>query len=407
MIRAGWLTTGKMVIYPVANLADGRQLVNWVAEIETPHHTARDWNRRGEIGDFIGAFADWHFDWLDVPALIRAAESILEFPMVDQEPLPWWSRGRVTLMGDAAHPMYPRGSNGAGQAILDARALADALARYDDPVAALALRSTAAARHGGGRAHESQQSAGRHPARSVRAHGRQAVRADRGRHQPRRARRDVRSLQARRGPCPIPRKESDHETRAGRDDVRNERPLQRHRRRAGTVSEPPGQGDRSVHARDRHRHPRAYARSEAVRRLEAACRGGESCRSERQYRHRSRRQVAPGRLHAPDDREHDRAQPKPVQDDSIRSRQGFRPRRAAGARAPRAGRASFAAVQRPSRSSSRWPRRARASSTMRRPATGRRIILRWSSSSRRPRSTSCTCRTRGPRKRCRISSAGR
>jgi 2-polyprenyl-6-methoxyphenol hydroxylase-like FAD-dependent oxidoreductase len=138
MIRAGWLTTGKMVIYPVANLADGRQLVNWVAEIETPHHTARDWNRRGEISDFIGAYADWHFDWLDVPALIRAAESILEFPMVDQEPLPWWSRGRVTLMGDAAHPMYPRGSNGAGQAILDARALADALARHDDPVAALA-----------------------------------------------------------------------------------------------------------------------------------------------------------------------------------------------------------------------------------------------------------------------------
>ena len=137
MIRAGWLTTGKMVIYPVANLADGRQLVNWVAEIETPHHTARDWNRRGEIGDFIGAFADWHFDWLDVPALIRAAESILEFPMVDQEPLPWWSQGRVTLMGDAAHPMYPRGSNGAGQAILDARALADALAGHDDPVAAL------------------------------------------------------------------------------------------------------------------------------------------------------------------------------------------------------------------------------------------------------------------------------
>ena len=216
MIRAGWLTTGKMVIYPVANLADGRQLVNWVAEIETPHHTARDWNRRGEIGDFIGAFADWHFDWLDVPALIRAAESILEFPMVDQEPLPWWSRGRVTLMGDAAHPMYPRGSNGAGQAILDARALADALARARRSCRRTrGLRGHAAARHGGGRAHESQQSAGCHPARSVRAHRRQALRADRGRHQPRRARRDVRSLQARRGPCPTRERRSDHETRAG------------------------------------------------------------------------------------------------------------------------------------------------------------------------------------------------
>jgi 2-polyprenyl-6-methoxyphenol hydroxylase-like FAD-dependent oxidoreductase len=63
-----------------------------------------------------------------VPAFIRRAATILEFPMVDQDPLPWWTRGRVTLLGDAAHPMYPRGSNGAGQAILDARALCDALA---------------------------------------------------------------------------------------------------------------------------------------------------------------------------------------------------------------------------------------------------------------------------------------
>jgi 2-polyprenyl-6-methoxyphenol hydroxylase-like FAD-dependent oxidoreductase len=140
MIRAGWLATGKMVIYPIADDVDddGRQLVNWVAEIETGQHTARDWNRRGALRDFIGAFSEWHFDWLDVPAMIRGAESILEFPMVDQDPLPWWSKGRVTLLGDAAHPMYPRGSNGAGQAILDARALADALATHGDPVAALA-----------------------------------------------------------------------------------------------------------------------------------------------------------------------------------------------------------------------------------------------------------------------------
>ncbi|HMN87751.1 MAG TPA: FAD-dependent monooxygenase, partial [Bauldia sp.] len=69
---------------------------------------------------------------------IRAADAILEYPMVDKDPLPKWSFGRVTLLGDAAHPMYPRGSNGAGQAILDARALADALAATDDAVAALA-----------------------------------------------------------------------------------------------------------------------------------------------------------------------------------------------------------------------------------------------------------------------------
>ncbi len=139
MVRAGWLSHGKMVIYPIRPVgAEGLQLVNWVAEIETPTYRKRDWNRAGAIGDFIGAFADWHFDWLDVPAFIRAADSVLEFPMVDQDPLPRWSFGRVTLLGDAAHPMVPRGSNGAGQAILDARALTSALLENDDPVAALA-----------------------------------------------------------------------------------------------------------------------------------------------------------------------------------------------------------------------------------------------------------------------------
>jgi 2-polyprenyl-6-methoxyphenol hydroxylase-like FAD-dependent oxidoreductase len=139
MVRAGWLSQGKMVIYPIRPAAaDGLQLINWVAEIETPVYRKRDWNRPGAIGDFLGAFADWHFDWLDVPAFIRAADSVLEFPMVDQDPLPRWSFGRATLLGDAAHPMVPRGSNGAGQAILDARALTSALLEHDDPVAALA-----------------------------------------------------------------------------------------------------------------------------------------------------------------------------------------------------------------------------------------------------------------------------
>jgi 2-polyprenyl-6-methoxyphenol hydroxylase-like FAD-dependent oxidoreductase len=139
MIRAGWLSHGKMVIYPIRDRIDdaGRQLVNWVAEIETPVHRQRDWNRPGRIEDFIGHFESWHFDWLDVPAMIRTADAVLEFPMVDQDPLPWWTRGRVTLLGDAAHPMVPRGSNGAGQAILDARDLADRLAAGGDPRAAL------------------------------------------------------------------------------------------------------------------------------------------------------------------------------------------------------------------------------------------------------------------------------
>ena len=139
MIRAGWLKTGKMVIYPIRDNVDGsgQQLINWVAELETPRHTNRDWTRIGSADDFIGAFEAWHFDWLDVPQLIRRAEMILEFPMVDQDPLPWWSQGRVSLLGDAAHPMYPRGSNGAGQAILDARALAEVLRSHQDPVDAL------------------------------------------------------------------------------------------------------------------------------------------------------------------------------------------------------------------------------------------------------------------------------
>jgi 2-polyprenyl-6-methoxyphenol hydroxylase-like FAD-dependent oxidoreductase len=140
MVRAGWLATGKMVIYPIRNNIDreGRQLVNWVAEIESPRHLMRDWNRPGKLADFIGAFANWHFDWLDVPAMIAAADIILEYPMVDQDPLPRWSFGRVTLLGDAAHPMVPRGSNGAGQAILDARTLTECLRNTSDPVAALA-----------------------------------------------------------------------------------------------------------------------------------------------------------------------------------------------------------------------------------------------------------------------------
>jgi 2-polyprenyl-6-methoxyphenol hydroxylase-like FAD-dependent oxidoreductase len=143
MVRAGWLSHGKMVIYPIrAAGTDGLQLINWVAEIETPNYRKRDWNRAGSLDDFIGPFSDWHFDWLDVPAFIRAADHVLEFPMVDQDPLPRWSFGRVTLLGDAAHPMVPRGSNGAGQAILDARALTSALSEIADPVAALVAYQT-------------------------------------------------------------------------------------------------------------------------------------------------------------------------------------------------------------------------------------------------------------------------
>ncbi len=139
MIRAGWLATGKMVFYPIRDKVDGqgRQLVNWSWEIETPDFERWDWNRKAHVEDFIAGAEDWHFEWLDVPALFRAADVVLEYPMVDKDPLPAWSFGRVTLLGDAAHPMYPRGSNGAGQAILDARALADCLLNFKDPVISL------------------------------------------------------------------------------------------------------------------------------------------------------------------------------------------------------------------------------------------------------------------------------
>jgi 5-methylphenazine-1-carboxylate 1-monooxygenase len=139
MVLAGWFTTGKMVIYPIGKDLDaqGRQLINWVAEIETPNHAQRDWTRAGRLEDFLPAFRDWTFDWHDYAGMITASETVLEYPMADQDPLPRWSFGRISLLGDAAHPMYPRGSNGAGQAILDARVLAACLRRHPDPEEAL------------------------------------------------------------------------------------------------------------------------------------------------------------------------------------------------------------------------------------------------------------------------------
>ena len=142
MVRAGWLRDGKLVIYPIRDNPDGTQLINWVAEIERPYSGDRDWGKPGDPADFAPAFSNWTFDWLDVPALLRGADTVLEYPMVDQDPLESWTVGRATLLGDAAHPMVPRGSNGAGQAILDARALREALQSDDDaPTALLAYEA--------------------------------------------------------------------------------------------------------------------------------------------------------------------------------------------------------------------------------------------------------------------------
>lgn len=134
MIRAGCIETGQLVAYPLTGDVNGsgRQLVNWVVEVATPQRSAEGWNVEGRVEDFIEIFEDWHFDWLDVPAMLRAAERVLTYPMVDREPLERWTFGRVTLLGDAAHPMVPRGSNGAGQTILDAHCLAECVAGNSD-----------------------------------------------------------------------------------------------------------------------------------------------------------------------------------------------------------------------------------------------------------------------------------
>jgi 2-polyprenyl-6-methoxyphenol hydroxylase-like FAD-dependent oxidoreductase len=135
--RIGTVARGKMTIYPIRQFDDGTQLINWVTEQPRDDHKLNDWATPGRIEDFIEPFADWRFDWLDVPELIAGADYILEYPMVDRDPVGQWTYGRVTLMGDAAHPMYPRGGNGGAQAILDAEALARLLAKIDDPMAAL------------------------------------------------------------------------------------------------------------------------------------------------------------------------------------------------------------------------------------------------------------------------------
>lgn len=139
MVLAGSLRTGKFVIYPIVDNVDdsGLTLINWIAEIETDKYLTEDWNRQSGTENFYDHFADWHFDWLDVPDLINNADAIYEFPMIDREPIDQWTYGRTTLLGDAAHPMLPRGSNGAGQAILDARVLTRCLTENDIPMEAL------------------------------------------------------------------------------------------------------------------------------------------------------------------------------------------------------------------------------------------------------------------------------
>lgn len=138
-LRIGTVEVGKMVIYPIIDNVDGKgnQLINWVAELQKPNAAMNDWNRPGDPAVCAEIFKDWTFDFLNVPELILKADKVFEYPMVDKNALPFWTQGRVTLMGDAAHPMYPRGSNGSAQALIDAKTLADQLAQHTDPQEAL------------------------------------------------------------------------------------------------------------------------------------------------------------------------------------------------------------------------------------------------------------------------------
>ncbi len=152
----------RMVIYPISEPdADGRALINWIAEVtvDGQEEWQQDgWFRPVEIADFIHHFEDFRYDWLDVPAMLQSADCAYENPMIDRDPVSTWVDGPVALMGDAAHAMYPTGSNGASQAIVDARVLGAkflangvmpaALAAFDadlcGPVSELVLRNRGA-----------------------------------------------------------------------------------------------------------------------------------------------------------------------------------------------------------------------------------------------------------------------
>jgi 5-methylphenazine-1-carboxylate 1-monooxygenase len=142
VILAGALATGKLVIYPMRNHADGTQLINWNVEVQSEVAGPNSWNSEGKVEDFIWRFSEGRIDWLDFPDLVSRADMVLEYPMVDRDPVTRWTFDRVTLLGDAAHPMYPRSGNGAAQSILDAQTIARLLASTP-PLEALAAYQTA------------------------------------------------------------------------------------------------------------------------------------------------------------------------------------------------------------------------------------------------------------------------
>jgi 2-polyprenyl-6-methoxyphenol hydroxylase-like FAD-dependent oxidoreductase len=129
----------RFVAYPIRRLADGNCLINWicVTHSDAAMLPPEEWGVRADKVAILAKFADWRFPWLDIPKLVEATADVFQFPDVDRDPLPQWSYGRVTMVGDAAHPMLPIGAQAGSQAIVDGRVLAAALMRIREPVAAL------------------------------------------------------------------------------------------------------------------------------------------------------------------------------------------------------------------------------------------------------------------------------
>jgi hypothetical protein len=125
----------RVVFYPISqpDPATGLADINWIAEITVDNSAgwrSGDWNRRVAHEEFVHHFERWNYDWIDIPGMLRGAPAVYEYPMIDREPVPTWCDGRAVLLGDAAHVMYPTGSNGASQAIVDARVLGAVLLEH-------------------------------------------------------------------------------------------------------------------------------------------------------------------------------------------------------------------------------------------------------------------------------------
>src|SRR4029450_3833446 len=134
----------RVVFYPISapDPLDGLADINWIAEITVDNAGGwpeGDWKRKVRHEDFMHHFEKWNYDWIDIPAMLRGAAEVFEYPMIDREPIPTWVDGNVALLGDAAHVMYPTGSNGASQAIMDARVLGAAMLEHG--VSAKALQT--------------------------------------------------------------------------------------------------------------------------------------------------------------------------------------------------------------------------------------------------------------------------